>query len=100
MEFKKVETMPLSDKGMNEKLAETIKMLQEMKEGEIIEITDEETKPIGIKGRLKSAIKRVPSATFKVRISKDKVYVKKETDLIPQKSGEETPTEGKNKRKR
>lgn len=99
MEFKKVENMPLSDKGMNEKLADTIEMLRNMKVGEIIEITDNETKPIGVKGRLKSATKRVPSATFKVRISKDKVYVRKESDLMPETNTEDK-TEQKKKNKR
>lgn len=85
MEITEVDNLPLSDRGMNEKLAKIIKTLEEMNEGSVIEITDPDNKPMGTKSRVKSAMKRVPSATFKVVVSKNKVYVQKVKDLIPKK---------------
>lgn len=97
MEITKVKELPLSNKGMNEDLLKLIGTLEKMKEGEILEFSEKGRTSVSIKSSLKTAARRVPSATFTMRAKEEKVYVRKDKDLIPQSEAPkvETKTGGK-----
>lgn len=85
MDIRNVKDMPLSNRGMSENLTKLVERFEKMKEGDVVEIAEKGKKGINLKSTAKSAAKRVPSATFTIRVMEDKVYVRKEKDLIPKK---------------
>lgn len=85
MEMEKVKEMPLSNRGLSEDLLKLVEKFEKMKEGEVVKLSEKGRSGTSLKSTARSAARRVPSASFTIRVMEDFVYVRKDKDLIPEK---------------
>lgn len=94
MEIKKVENIPMSNKGMNEDAQKILDTMTQMNIGETVEFKDKERSVQSMVSSVKNLSKRLTATCkFTIRARAEAVYVKKDEDITkaPKTEDKKTP---------